>query len=97
MSDFISSPAARLDLMEIWENIARDNLDAADRVAEEIRAEIKMLAQNPGRGHYRTDLANEPLKFWRVYTCLIIFRPETHPLEIVRILSAYQDLKRILE
>ena len=97
MSGFTISPAARLDLMEIWEYIARDNLNAADRVAEEIRAEIRMLAQNPGLGHYRTDFANEPLKFWRVYTYLIIFRPETQPLEIVRILSAYQDLKRILE
>ena len=97
MSDFIISPAARQDLMEIWEYIAQDNLDAADCVAEEIRAEIRMLAQNLGLGHYRTDLANEPLKFWRVYTYLIIFRPETQPLEIVRILSEYQDLKRILE
>ena len=97
MTQFILSPAGRDDLDKVWDFIARDNADAADRVCEEIRAAIRMLAENPGIGHYRRDLADEPLKFWRVYTYLIIYRPETRPLEVVRILSGYQDLKRLLE
>jgi len=32
MSGFVLSPAARLDLIELWEFIAQDNIDAADRV-----------------------------------------------------------------
>lgn len=36
MSEFVLHPAACKDLEEIWEYIALDNLDAADRVREEI-------------------------------------------------------------
>ena len=55
------------------------------------------LAQNPGIGHYRKDLADEPLRFWRVYTYLIIYRFESKPIEIVRLLSACRDIRKLLD
>lgn len=51
----------------------------------EIFAACQRLAQMPGMG-LREDLTDEPLRFWPVYSYLIIYRPETQPLEIVRIL-----------
>jgi plasmid stabilization system protein ParE len=36
MSGFVLHPEAYTDLDDIWEYIADDNLDAADRVLEEI-------------------------------------------------------------
>ncbi len=36
MSGYVLHPDAYTDLAEIWEFIAEDNLDAADRVLEEI-------------------------------------------------------------
>ena len=36
MSEFVLHPDAVKDLEEIWEYIAADSLDAADRVREEI-------------------------------------------------------------
>ena len=97
MTDFVLSPEARQDLFNIWEYIAQDNIDAADRVAGEIRNAMATLAQNPGVGHYRKDLADEPLRFWRVYTYLIIYRSESKPIEIVRVLSAYRDIRKLLD
>ena len=38
MSDFKLSPQAFRDIDEIWEFIAEDNLNAADRVRDEIFA-----------------------------------------------------------
>jgi antitoxin ParD1/3/4/toxin ParE1/3/4 len=96
MSEFILSPAARLDLIEIWDFIAQDNIDAADRVRDEMLEAMAMLAAEPGLGHYRKDLADEPLRFWRVYSYLIIYRPESRPLEIVRVLTAYRNVKELL-
>lgn len=96
MSEFLLSPAARLDLLDIWEYIARDSVEAADRVIEKIHSEIRELARQPGLGHFRRDLADEPLRFWRVYAYLIIYRPETRPLEVVRVLSAYRNVKALL-
>ena len=83
--------------MEIWEYIAQDNVDGADRVTKEIHEAIVMLAQNPGLGHLRKDLTSKSVRFWPIYSYLIIYNPTTHPLEIVRILSGYRDLAKLLQ
>ena len=47
MSGFVLHPAAFADLEEIWEFIAADSLDAADRVLEEIFQAIHSLVPFP--------------------------------------------------
>lgn len=96
MTDFRFSPEAFRDIDEIWEYIAEDNLDAADRVRDEIFTACQRLAEMPGMGHLREDLADEPLRFWPVYSYLIIYRPESKPLEVVRVLHGARDVKRLL-
>jgi len=97
MSSFILSPLARRDLNDIWDYIARDDLDAADRVVNEIYDAILLISSIPRIGHLREDLTDEPLRFWPVRRYLIVYRSESEPLEIVRILSAYQDVHRLLQ
>ena len=65
MSKFVLHPEARADLDEIWEYIAADNLDAADRVVEEIYNAIGALARFPHQGHTRPDLSSRPPRFHR--------------------------------
>ena len=96
MSDFFYSPAAHRDLLEIWEYIAKDDLDAADRVEREIEQALNLLASNPELGHTRRDLTSRPVRFWALYSYLIIYDPATNPLEVVRILSGYRDLATLL-
>jgi antitoxin ParD1/3/4/toxin ParE1/3/4 len=96
MSDFRLSPQAFRDIDEIWEFIAEDNLDAADNVRNEIFAACEKLADMPEMGHIREYLADEPLRFWRVYSYLIIYRPESRPLEIVRVLHGARDISALL-
>jgi toxin ParE1/3/4 len=69
----------------------------ADRVGAEIVAAIHKLAQTPGLGHYREDLANEPLRFWAVRKYLIVYLGEKRPIEIVRILHSARNVQAILE
>jgi len=97
MADFFYSPEARRDLLEIWEFIAQDNLDAADRVEREIEQAVTMLAGNPRLGHTRRDLTSKPVRFWPIYSYLIIYDPESQPLEVVRILSGYRDVAALLK
>lgn len=97
MADHFYSPEARLDLLEIWEFIARDNVDAADRVEQEIRLAVAKLARNQELGHFRRDLTSRPVRFWTVYSYLIIYDLEARPLEVVRILSGYRDLAALLK
>ncbi len=98
MSDFLIAPAARDDLNSIWDYYAVDcqNPDAADRVRDELFGAFDKLARTPGLGHFRSDLAREPLRFWKVRRYLVIYRSERRPLEIVRVLHAARDLEAIL-
>ena len=99
MADFVLAPAARGDLVEIWDYyaITIDNVDVADRIRDELFAAFGELAKTPGIGHYRTDLVSEPLRFWRVRDYLIIYRCERQPLEIVRVLHGKRDVQALLE
>jgi antitoxin ParD1/3/4/toxin ParE1/3/4 len=97
MSRFVLTPAARADLNEIFDYISRDSPDAAHRVLEELRTAMKKLARMPDMGHFRRDLASEPLRFWPVFSYLIIYRPEARPLQVVRVLHGARDIRRIME
>lgn len=96
MADCFYSAEARLDLLEIWEYIAQDNLDAADSVEWEIQEAVSMLARNPELGHLRRDLTSKPVRFWPVHSYLIIYDPTAQPVEIVRVLSGYRDIAALL-
>jgi toxin ParE1/3/4 len=79
MSGFVLHPDARTDLEEIWEFIAADNLDAADRVLQEIHNAIRSLLPFPQQGHSRPDLALRPLRFQIVRNFLIAYAPDEEP------------------
>jgi plasmid stabilization system protein ParE len=97
MADYFFSPEARIDLLEIWDYIANDNLDAADRVEQEILDAVRLLANHPELGHFRSDLTTKPVRFWRIHSYLVIYISDAHQLEVVRILSGYRDLANLLK
>ena len=99
MSEFSLAPLARADLHEIWDYYASEirNIDVADRIRDELFAAFGELAIAPGKGHFRSDLAAEPLRFWRVRDYLIIYRSEKRPIEIVRVLHGKRDVQALLE
>ncbi|MBI3210300.1 MAG: type II toxin-antitoxin system RelE/ParE family toxin [Candidatus Solibacter usitatus] len=97
MRRFRLAPEARRDIREIWSFIAGDSLEAASRVRYAIRDECLRLAQYPFLGHHRRDLTSrEDVRFWPVYSYLIIYRPDTSPLEILRVLHGKRDVKGVV-
>ena len=99
MSHYLLAPAAQSDLKEIWNYSAVElqNPDAADRIRDELFDAMRLLAQTPGMGHFRSDLAREPLRFWHVRDYLIIYRSERQPIEIVRVLHGARDVRAVLD
>jgi len=95
VSRYVFTRPAESDLLELWEFIAKDDVDAADRVVGEIRDAISRLADMPRMGRLREDLADESLRSWPVYSYLIFYRPDTSPLEVVRVVSGYRDLAEL--
>jgi antitoxin ParD1/3/4/toxin ParE1/3/4 len=57
---------------------------------------MEQLSRFPEMGHLREDLTSEPFRFWPVYSYLIVYLPETNPLQIVRVLRASRDVSAML-
>lgn len=75
MKSFRLTPRAEQDLTDIWDYLAEDNIEAADRVMAAIEKAANRLAANPGIGHLREDLADRRHRFWLVYSYLIAQNP----------------------
>jgi plasmid stabilization system protein ParE len=91
MSGFVLHPDALTDLNEIWEFIAADNPDAADRVLEEIFEAIRALVPYPQLGHSRSDLTSRPLRFQTVRSFIIAYAPDEKPLLVVAVLHGRRN------
>jgi antitoxin ParD1/3/4/toxin ParE1/3/4 len=65
-------------------------------VLQEITAAFRLLASHPEAGHLRSDLTPLPVKFWPVFSYLIVYNPGARPLAIVRVLHGRQDVAAIL-
>ena len=95
---YILAPEAALDLVQVWRYIKNNaSLETADRVESVIREKIVYLAGNPGAGHWRRDLTEEPVRFFSIYAYLIVYRPEKNPLQVVAILHGRRDVEKLLE
>ena len=86
MTGYDFHPEARFDLDEIWEFVAEDNLDAADKVIADILAGIDALVPFPHQGHTRTDLTSRPLRFTVVHEYLIAYAPDEKPLWVIAVI-----------
>lgn len=89
-------PRARTDMDEIWEFIARDDYDAADRVEIELQQAIRDLAQLPGKGHRREDVTDQTLRFWILYSYVIVYRYDDGSLTVLRVIHGARNLGKWL-
>lgn len=93
---FVLTPLAARDLNEIWDYVASDSITAADRVLMALEKALYGLAKNPGKGHRREDLADGRHRFFLVYSYLIVYRAETKPMQVIRVLHASRDVQTLL-
>ena len=88
---------AEADVDAITDFIAADNIDAAVKVVLALEDAFVLLASRPGIGHVRADLTDRPLKFWSVYSYLIVYDPACDPLTIIAVLHSGRDVSQILK
>ena len=88
------TPAARADLLEIRDYIARDNPHVAKKMVQLLHVKCTLLAQTPGIGvnreHYRG------LSMFPVGSYLIFYRPGNNGIEIIRVLHTSRDVEKII-
>ena len=94
---FILAPQAARDLVDIWRYLCKEGgRETADRVESVFREKFLYLAEFPGGGHFRRDLTNADVRFFSIYSYLIVYRPETKPLQVVAILHGNRDVTKLL-
>jgi len=96
VSGYILSVDADFDLDEIWEYIAGDSIDTADRWTNKLFDAFEALGRTPGMGHKREDLTAYSVLFWPVGAYLIIYQAERTPIEIVAVTQGSRDIPEFL-
>ncbi len=98
MKLFVLSPEAEGDLDGIKEYLLKEGgIRIARYVLREIREGIRFVSRNPGAGHSRADLTDAPVKFWPVFSYLIVYDPLVKPLWVVRVLHGRRDVEGVLK
>tara|TARA_B100000965_G_scaffold33061_1_gene24466 strand:+ start:2088 stop:2408 length:321 start_codon:yes stop_codon:yes gene_type:complete len=90
---YLLSPQARDDIQNIRDYYLAE---AGARVARDVLLEFtrafRLLATSPDAGHRREDLTLEPVRFWPVFSYLIVYTPISQPIGIVRVLHGSRNL-----
>ncbi len=91
------SSGAQDDLSEIWQQIARDSVDLANRIEGQFYSPFESLAHMPGQGHMRRDLTKRSVLFFPLYSFLVVYQPEMKPLRIMAVLRGKRNINRLLK
>jgi toxin ParE1/3/4 len=87
-------PLARGDLLDIWDYVASDNLENADRLVDTINKKCEMLARFPKMGRLRDEVLDS-LRSFPVGNYVIFYRPIEDGVEIVRVLHGKRDISTL--
>ena len=98
MPRYLLTPEAERDLDEIKRYLVRQGGPRVARyVLREIREAFRFLASTPEASHRREDLADAPVKFWMVFSYLVVYDPAKRPVEILNVIHGARDVPSLLE
>jgi plasmid stabilization system protein ParE len=99
VTPFTLTPQAADDLFDIWQYIAIDSPESADRIEAAIYQACALVAEGPLRGQVRKEFTTLRLRFWTLPlypNYLIVYDPATKPLQIIRILHGKRNVAHML-
>lgn len=96
MANYILSAEAEADLTSILEYISQDSPQSALQVWDRFLEVFRVLGEHPDSGHYREDLASRPVRFFPVFSYMVVYTSGSRPVEIARFLGVSQDVESIL-
>lgn len=88
---FILAPAARQDLNNLWDYIAEESPQAADRVINALRASLRNLAEHPEMGRQRDELIPH-LRSFPSQRHVIFYRHDSETITVLRVLHEARDV-----
>ena len=97
MPGYILSPESKDDLREIRDYLAsRGRRRLARYALQEITGGLPPAGLAPGGRALSRRSTPLPVKFWPVFSYLIVYDPAARPLAVVRVLHGRQDVAAIL-
>jgi plasmid stabilization system protein ParE len=97
VSKYQLTPEAQSNVDEIADFIAEESVDAAIRVLNALEEAFQQLGEMPEMGHSREDLTERPVKFWSVFSYLVVYDPASRPLTVLAVLHGARDVAKLLE
>ena len=84
---------AKADLADIKAYLTKESgASTARYVLKRIKKERDFLSRTPGAGHLREDLTDTTVKFWPVFSYLIIYKTTICPIGIVRVVHGSREI-----
>lgn len=97
MKPFTLSPEAERDLDNIKDYLLdKAGVRVTRYVMRKLREGMRFVGRNRQAGHVREDLTERPVKFWPLFSYLIVYDPAKKPVEIVRVLHGRRQVEDIL-
>ena len=87
-------PAARLDLIEIWQYIAPESFTSADRLLGKIEERLDQIAEFPEMGRARPEL-KQNLRSLAVGKYVIFYTLRSKSIEVVRVIRGERDISAV--
>jgi toxin ParE1/3/4 len=87
------TPSSKADYRAIWDYVAADNPDVADRLLRTLDAKVQFLSDFPHVGRRRPELRPR-LRSFPVGNYIIFYRPLREGMELIRVLHGARDVRR---
>jgi plasmid stabilization system protein ParE len=97
MTLYTLSLAAVDDITKIADYIKVDNPLASQQIVDAFFDAFEKLATFPKLGSQRDDITHLDVRFWLVYSYLVIYSITDSNIIILRVLSGYQNISGLLE
>ena len=91
MNEVVLSELAEADLTDIWVFVARDDLQAANRLLDQIYEKCRLLSRSPKVGRKRPEL-NRSIRSFPVGNYVIFYREGATGIEVARVLHGRRDI-----
>ncbi|WP_046114326.1 type II toxin-antitoxin system RelE/ParE family toxin [Aquincola tertiaricarbonis] len=94
MARITRRPLAATDILDIWDYIAEDSVDQADRWVDRLDEKLALIATQPLMGRARDELEVEvrSLPFGRY---VIFYVPTKDGIDVVRVLHSARDIDAV--
>jgi toxin ParE1/3/4 len=87
-------PLAAADILDIWDYIAEDGIDQADRWVDKLDEKLELIATQPLMGRARDELAAK-LRSFPFGRYVVFYLPVDDGIDVVRVLHSARDVDAV--